>query len=229
MKLIIALALFTTSVAAQDGPQAFTLPAGCTAFLTVQSNACVVDHHFTCDGDPAGNQRRISLDEQGMTYMGTIDAQTQWLDSYHPLNNHTETLESDPIDRASIDELIETGIDTYDFQTLSDEIGVTRYVGADLLTGRQIEIDGISLSETTYDITAYSGDGTFLWSSKGHEFISRDWRMFLSGSGVIKTPTDEYDDEDTPVEFVFPGEPGFLSPNPKYGCGVMMSKMAINQ
>ena len=62
----------TSSAMAQT--ETFALPAGCTAFLTVQSKACSVEHHFTCEGDPAGHQRRVALNEEGMTYLGTIDA-----------------------------------------------------------------------------------------------------------------------------------------------------------
>ena len=35
--------------------QTFSLPGGCTAYLTVQMSSCTVSHHFTCDGDPAGS------------------------------------------------------------------------------------------------------------------------------------------------------------------------------
>lgn len=233
MKFIIPLALiaapFATPTLAQDGPQVFSLPAGCTPYLTVQMSACNVDHHFTCEGDPEGEQRNISLDEQGMTYMGSIDFETQWMHSFHPLNGHSEQLESNPVDRANFSELVSTGVDTYDFKTLSDEIGVTRYVGADTLTGREVEIDGVTLSETTYNITAYDGQGTFLWSTEGKEYISRDWRMFLSGSGNVTTPTEEYEDNNNPVEFIFPNEPGFMSANPKFGCGLMMSSAPMTQ
>lgn len=216
---ITALAIAPASVAAAQ----FGLPAGCTAYLTVQDRSCGVDHHFRCEGDVAGTQRRVSLSETGMTYMGQIDAGTQWLQSYHPLSGHTEELEPNPLERASLSELIATGVDDYDFQTLSAEIGVTRYVGRDTLTGTTVEIDGITLEETTYDLTAYASDGSMMWQSEGREFISRDWRMFLSGKGRVNTPTDSFDRDNTPMEFIFPGEDGFLSTKPKYGCGVMMS------
>lgn len=205
------------------GATVFSLPAGCTAYLTVQDRSCSVEHHFTCEGDPTGTQRRVSLDEQSMTYMGQIDAETQWLESYHPLSGHTERLESNPAERASFSELIATGADDYDFKTMSAEIGVSRYVGRDTLTGNTVEIDGVTLEETTYDLTAYAADGSVMWQSKGREFINRDWRMFLSGRGTVTTPTDTFERDNTPMEFVFPDEAGFLSTKPKYGCGVMMS------
>ncbi len=216
---IVAASLLPMSMAAQE----FGLPAGCTAFVTVQDSSCGVEHHFTCAGDAAGTQRRVSLSEDAMTYMGQIDAETQWLESYHALSGHTERLESNPQERASFSALTSTGADDYDFKTLSAEIGETRYVGRDTLTGKTVEIDGITLEETTYDLTAYAADGSVMWRSKGREYITREWRMFLSGVGKITTPTDQFERDDTPMEFIFPGEAGFLSTKPKYGCGVMMS------
>ena len=206
----------------------FSLPAGCDAFLTVQAADCSVDHHFTCEGDPAGHKQRASLSEEGLTYLGTTDAETQWIRSFHPLSGHSERLEDSPADPASLKELVETGTDTYDFRTLSDEVGPTRYVGADTLTGRMITIDDVTLAETSYQITAFDAEGNEMWTSKGNEFISTDWQMFLAGTGTVTTPRDTFERDGSPVEFIFPGEPGFLSANPKHGCGVVMSSLQVD-
>ena len=223
MKLALALIALAAPAAAQDTPATFSLPAGCEAFVTVQSESCQVDHHFICQGDPAGHKRRVSLDEQGMTYTGVTDDETQWISSFHVLSGHTEVLENEPAAPASLSELIATGADDFDFRTLSDEIGTTRYVGRDTLTGRQITIDDVTLDETTYDITAFDGAGNEIWSAQGREFISRDWRMFLAGTGTVTTSDGTFDRSNRPVEFIFPGEPGFLSASPKHGCGVAIS------
>ncbi len=219
-----AALLLATPVFAQDS---FSLPAGCTAFLTVQGADCSVDHHFTCTADPAGHKQRVSLDEQGLTYLGTTDEETQWIRSFHPLSGHSEQLESNPADPASLTELIETGRDSYDFITLSEEVGPTRYVGEDRLTGKSVVIDGVSILETEFEITAFAADGTQIWASSGHEFINPDWKSFLSGTSVIQTTTDSFERDGRPVEFIFPGEQGFLSANPKHGCGVVMSSFEV--
>ncbi|MEO1639514.1 MAG: hypothetical protein AAFU41_09755 [Pseudomonadota bacterium] len=223
MRAALALILLAGPAAAQSVPQTFSLPAGCTAFVTVQSESCQVDHHFTCQNDPAGHQRRVSLDEGGVVYVGEIDGETQWINSFHVLSGHSERLEADPVEPASLSDLIAQGVDDYDFRTMSDEIGITRYVGQDTLTGRQITIDGVTLDETTYDITAFDEAGNEVWAAEGREFISRDWRMFLSGRGTVTTSEGTYDRTNQPVEFIFPGEPGFLSVSPKHGCGVAVS------
>lgn len=223
MKHVAALILLAVPAVAQERPETFGLPAGCDAFVTVQGTSCQVEHHFTCAGDPEGHQRRVSLDERGLTYAGQIDNETQWIASFHALTGHSEQLESNPAEPASLSELIETGEDEYDFRTMSDMFGETRFVGRDTLTGRQVTIDGVTLDETSYDITAYDAAGNEIWSSQGNEFISRNWRTFLSGTGTVTTAEDTFEKDDRPVEFIFPGEPGFLSAQPKYGCGLAIS------
>lgn len=210
-----------------QGPATFSLPAGCTAFVTVQNTSCEVEHHFTCNNDAAGMKRRVSLDEQGLTYVGQTDDEAQWIASFHVLAGINETLAPDPVDPASLTELFATNLDTWDFRTLSAEVGETRYVGQDSLTGRQVTIDGVTLEETAYEITAFDASGAEIWSSSGNEFVSRDWRMFLSGTSTVTTAGGTTSRDNTPVEFIFPGEPGFLSASPKHGCGIAISSADI--
>ena len=223
MRLTLAPILFGLVLSTPLAAQPVDLPEGCEAYLTVQAKSCRVSHHFTCEADPEGWQRRIDIDAGGMSYFGAIDSETQWMESYHLLSGTTEYL-SDSVDRpASFTSLIETGVSDYDFTTTNDAGEVTRYVGTDRLTGETEEIDGVTLDRTDYDITAFDSEGEILWSSAGSEYISRDWRMFLSGVGTTTTPEEEWETDGSPVTFDFPGDPNFLSPEPQYGCGVVMS------
>jgi hypothetical protein len=224
--LTLALVTLGSPSFAQSQPEAqtFSLPAGCTAYLTVQSKECTVSHHFTCTNYSTGVQGRVDLDDIGATYIGTIDAETQWLNSFNPSTGSTETLEPGGAKPASFSELISTGSNDFDFSTRNDQTGLVHFVGNDTLTGTSVTIDGVTLEETTFHLTATAEDGTELWRTTGHEYISRDWRMFLSGTGETVTPAGSYKSDGSPVEFIFPGEPGFLSPNPKFGCGVVTSR-----
>ena len=159
-----------------------------------------------------------------MTYMGRIDSETQWIESFHVRTDSIERLSPSPVDPASFSELIETGLDSWDFQTESDRFAVTAYRGFDRLTGERVTIDGVTLDETEFEVTVTDGIGEFLWSVSGREFIHRDWRIFLSGVRTVTTRTDEYQTDGRPVDFIFPGEPGFLSAEPLHDCGEMMSK-----
>ncbi|TNC72464.1 hypothetical protein [Rubellimicrobium roseum] len=227
MRLFLALPLLLAAPAlAQEAPgpsRTFQPPQGCTAYLTVQASSCSVSHHFTCEADPEGWQRRVDMDEEGITYFGAIDRETQWVESFHVLSGSRETLAPNPKDPASFDALVSDGQDSFDFVTNSDPFGPTRFVGSDRLTGETVTIDGVTLDRTEYQITAYDAEGNESWRSTGNEYISRDWRMFLSGRSSVVAGEEVSEADDTPKEFIFPGERGFLSVNPKYGCGETMS------
>ncbi len=221
----LVLILMASPAVAQQAPT-FSLPQGCTAYVTVQMRSCTLSHHFRCEADPEGYQRRVDLNQDGLTYVGSIDAEAQWIESFHALSGHTERLGPGNTDPASFSELVAKGVDSYDFETTSPEIGTQRFVGEDRLTGRTVTVNGVTLEETEYHITAYAEDGSEQWTSAGHEFINREWRTFLSGVSHITTPSDSFDDDDTPMSFAFPGDPGFLTTQPKFGCGAIMSKRA---
>lgn len=221
------LLLPLTLPAAAQETRSFQPPQGCEAYLTVQMASCTVSHHFRCAADPADWQRRVDIDEGGITYFGAIDGQTRWMESFHPLTGHSERLAPANPDEANFDELLATGEDSWDFTTLSDEIGPTRYVGRDRLTGETEVIDGVTLERTEFEIVAYDAEGNEIWRGAGREFISRDWRMFLAGTATYVVDGETSESDDTPVEFIFPGEPGFLSISPKHGCGAMMSGLPL--
>lgn len=218
MKTALTLAVLAAPLSAQE----FSLPTGCEGFVTIQGSACTVGHYFRCEGDQNGEQRRATLDEDGLTYVGRISGEAEWLESFHLRSGHTERLESSA-DSMSMTELLTNSVDTWDFTTDSVEIGKSQYVGMDRLTGESVEIDGVTLLRTEYVLTAYDAAGTEAWRSEGREFVHPEWRMFIGGESSYITSDDRFDSDDTPVEFIFPGEPGYLSVNPKYGCGAQMS------
>lgn len=219
MKTTAMIAVLAASpLAAQE----FSLPQGCEGYLTIQNASCTVSHYFHCSEDTDGEQRRATLDEEGLTYVGLINSEAEWLESFHLRSGHTERLESS-VSRMSMSELLSNDINTWEFTTESAEIGQTTYVGMDRLTGESVEIDGITLLRTQYELRALDANGDEAWRSEGSEFVSPEWRMFIGGTSSFITSDDRFDSDDTPVEFIFPGEPGYLSVNPKHGCGVQLS------
>ena len=219
IRYALALLLLPLPAAAQT----FGLPQGCTAYVTIQSRGCTVTHLFTCEGDPAGHQRRAVLGEEGLQYVGVIDAETQWIESWHVEAESTDRLLPDPVDPASFSDLIATGRDTFDFSTLSDDTWITIFRGQDELTGETVVIDGVTLERTAFAVVATDPDGTEVWRVTGSEFIHRDWRTFLSGTRTTVNSTGTFDSDGTPMEFIFPGEEGFLSSSPRHDCGALMS------
>lgn len=215
---IFALMLLAGPAVAQDN---FSLPAGCTGYVTVQKRGCIVSHLFTCQNDPAGYQRRVDMTEAGLVYLGTTDAETNWIESTHIAAGYTETLVPGAADPASFTELLASGRDTWDFVIAASDGYSTRNVGSDEIADPQVVIDGVALQMTHFTIRVTDPDtGKELWRGTGQEYINPDWRTFLSGARTITTPSDTYDTDNTPVEFAFPGEAGFLSSKPRYDCSV---------
>ena len=203
----------------------FQPPAGCAAYVTVQSASCAVEHQFTCAGDPAGSRRRVLMDEAGIVLADLIDRETQWLEANYFDAGATETLSPSNPDPASLDALLSTGVDSYDFTTESANYGLTRYVGEDRLTGETVVIDGVALDVSSFHMTAYDAAGAKLWTRRGGGFVSRDWRTFFAGREVSTVNGAPEELDDTPVDFVFPGEEGFLSTTPRHGCSQLMSAL----
>lgn len=215
---LAVLILLASPVVAQDS---FSLPAGCTGYVTIQKRGCVVSHLFTCQGDPAGYQRRVDMTETGIGYAGTTDAETNWVESTHIAAGYSETLSPDSVDLASFTQLLATGHDDWDFVTVASDGYSSRNIGTDDIRDRNVVIDGVALQMTDFVIRVTDPvTGAFIWSGVGQEYIHPEWRTFISGVRTITTPTETYDTDNSPVEFVFPGEQGFLSVKPRYDCSV---------
>lgn len=219
----LTLAALAVSAGSSVSAGSYALPAGCTGKVTVQQRSCLVSHIFTCSNDPEGYTRRVDLDDEGMTYVGAIDSETQWIESFSPRAGDLSMLDEGARDAASFSELLETGIDTYDFTTSSNAFGTTRYIGTDKLTGETETIDGVTLERTEFDIRAFDSGGRQIWEARGKEYINREWRVFFSGQRTVTDLTSTFEEDDRPVTFSFPGDAGFLASEPQYDCGAILS------
>ena len=223
--LTLALLLPGPAALAQGRPT-YALPEGCTAYVTMQKRGCVVTHLFTCQGDPVGHQRRVDIDEDGPSYFGLIDRETQWIESQHLVAGRTERLLPDPPDAASLSTLLATGRDDFDFVTRDSDGFETRFTGYDTLTGETEEIDGVTLDVTEFFVIATdAATGAEVWRVTGSEYISRDWRTFVSGRSEYLSGGEQFTNDLRPVTFHFPGEAGFLARSPIHDCGALMSSL----
>lgn len=212
--------------------ETFTPPEGCTAHLTIQSRGCSVSHFYTCEADPKGHQWRADFGYEGQFYESRIDSETQWIESYEvdPFGSGArvrETLDPAPRDPASFSELVETGLDSFDFNLTKETGEKTRVTGFDRLTGETALIDGVTLKQTEFEYTQTDSEGNVLRHAKGHEYISEDYRTFLAGQS-------EWEGEDgswtvingAPITFINPGEPGFGATKPLFECDGQMSSLS---
>ncbi|SLN70971.1 hypothetical protein [Roseisalinus antarcticus] len=216
MRLVLPLAVLAGPALADA---ALTLPPGCEATLTVQERGCSVRVVMTCESDGPGVRRDLVFEQEGMTFMSTTDPEGQWLTSSFLASGGSEVLEDSPADRISMSNMLATGEDPYDFVMLSEEYGDTRYIGSDRLTGGQAVIDGVIMPYGEWGYVAYDAAGQEIFRSEGDEYVATGWRIHLTGKSRTTYPDGSVEQLDyTPVDFILPGEDGFLSPVPLYGC-----------
>jgi hypothetical protein len=222
MKHLILCSLLLSSPALAG---TWETPAGCEAFLTVQSKACRVSHYYTCQGDAPGEQWRVDIDQEGPFFYSKIDSEAQWLESYDPIK---QTLDPAPADPASFSELLASGVDTWDFTLSKADGSGSRATGYDRLTGTSVLIDGVTLSQTEIEFTEYDLNGTVLRQSRGNEYAHPDWRLFFAGPGETDLGDGKWLPIDgSPVDFVFPGEEGFLALQPIYDCDALTASVPV--
>lgn len=223
---ILAAALAASLPGAMVAQGTFSPPAGCAGTLTIQNRGCLVTHVWQCEADDPGLQWVALFTEAGPFQVKQVDAEFQWLTTFYLMPARTEVMEVPAPDPESLTELFETGYDTYDFTTVAEGFGGSRrFTGFDRITGRT-EIDGEPLRTTEYGYEVRLADGTVVSRREGRQYVSERHRIFILGQSW------EVDAEDAatdfrPVEFIYPGEPGFLAARPIYGCGEMMSALPV--
>lgn len=198
-------------VAAQ---QMFSTPEGCTGTLTVQQKGCVLVNVWSCEADAPGDQWLALIGQGGLFSVQKVDDEFQWLEAYKVSGN--ETLQTPAPDPASLTELFANQIDTWDF-TIITEDGPERNVGFDMLTGETTVIDGVTLLQTEYEGRTLDADGNEIDAGSGRQYVSEDLRLFFFGESWDAATPDVVNDMG-PVEFIFPGEPGFFADQPIYEC-----------
>lgn len=222
MKALLAVPLLLLAQPALAG--SFVAPEGCTAYLTVQARGCYVANHYRCEADPAGHKWRADFDQEGPYFVSRIDDETQWIESIELSPRVTQTLDPNPQDPASFSDLVSTGYDSFAFDLSKDNGEHSSVRGFDRLTGKTVTIDGVTLDETEFEYTETDDAGNILRRARGNEYISREWRMFFSGSSEWEQPDGQWLPlEGSPVEFIRPGEPGFGATQPLFDCDAMMS------
>lgn len=200
--------------------QTFSVPDGCTGVVTVQQRGCLLVNVWQCEADPEGDKWIGLFTENGPFSIQHVDREFQWLESFKATGNENLILPAP--DPSSMTELLENGIDTFEF-VIQKAGGAERNVGFDALTGVEIEIDGEPLLETEFEGRTLAEDGTEIDSGTGNQLVSVKHRMFFFGKSPTENGSDDVIDL-SPVEFIYPDEPGFFATMPKFECGVIESK-----
>lgn len=208
----------------------FTPPAGCRLEVTVQNRSCSVSQYYRCESDAEGDQRSAIFGRDGLMHLSRIDAETRWMESSNPNTGLTDWLVDEAEDHASFRTLLETGRDDFDFWTESNTGERLHHKGFDILTGEKVTIDGIELEKTEFELVTTDSAGEVLITRKGQQFISRAFGRFYGG---IETQGDwtgqRRETNDSPVRFIFPGQPGFGSTTPQFDCEQLMTQHLQNE
>ena len=217
---LCVLALVLPLPAAAAGP--FQPPQGCTTTMTVRARACRVSNHYTCTADVPGDKWRADFDQEGMFFLSRTDIESQWVESFDLNPTVRQTLDPGASDPASFTELL-GGSDTFAFGLTRDDGEETDVTGFDRLTGKTVVIDGITLQETEFKFTESDRSGAVLRRSKGFEYVNADWRLFFAGPSEWDDGTGYVPIDGSPLQFVFPGEPGFGATQPLFDCDPVLS------
>ncbi len=214
-----ALAFVTLLTAMPVSAGTFTAPESCELFMTVQSRGCRVSNHFRCSANAPGDQWRADFDQEGIFFQSRINSEAEWVESLEFFPDTRQTLDTGAPDASSFTNLLASGLDTFEFGLSKDNGERTRVTGFDRLTGRNVTIDGVTLQETEFDFTETDLDGNLMRQSNGREYIHPDWRMFFSGPSQWNGGDGQFLPLDgSPMQFIFPGEPGFAATQPIFEC-----------
>ena len=224
---VMRFVLVMTALLAMPLPAAagtFNPPEGCTSWLTVQSRACRVSHYYKCTADVPGDQWRADFDQDGIFFVSRIDSETQWVESYDLFPTVRQTLDPNPEDPASFSDLLAGGTDSFAFGLSKDDGQQSLVNGFDRLTGREVTIDGITLKETEFQFRETDRDGNLMRQSRGNEYIHPEWRNFFAGPSEWDGGEGYVPVDGSPVQFIFPDEPGFASTEPLFECDAVLSR-----
>lgn len=205
------------------GAANFTPPQGCKLEITVQNRSCTVSQHYRCSSDAPGDQWVTYFTREGATYQSRIDRETRWMESTDLRSGLTDLLQEGAKDNASFSALLKNGRDDFDFWTKANDGERLHHVGHDELTGEKVQIDGVALEVTRFQLTTFNEQGDELIRRQGQQFISRAQGRFYGGIESSDDWTGATEKtNDSPVTFAFPGQPGFGSTVPEYDCDLQM-------
>ena len=220
---LIATCIGVPAMAAET----FSPPAGCTGTLTVQMRSCLVTNVWTCAADAPGEQWVSLFTQEGPWQVRKVDSDFQWLTTYYANPPEVETIVLPAVDPSDLDQLITTRNDTYDFIVSSDSGSPSqRFVGYDRLTGESVQIDGETLLRTEFAYDQFDPSGEIVSSAAGRQYVSATHRLFFFGEDWNAATPSQITDA-SPVQFIYPGEAGFMSANPKYDCGAVLSSFPV--
>ena len=214
--LPIALFLLATPGAAKTWNPA----SGCTPFVTVQMKQCMVGNVAACGEGKSGTYQILSSGAAGPMKLTQADKEGWALTEQSFESALFLRLKKGGRQPYSLSRLLSNGAMEWDYKSKFDTApGPVSRKGSERLTGKTRKVDGVALTAYRYEETWTESDGG-VQTFSGIGYAQAEWRLELSGtleSHDFDGATSRQDN--TPVEFIFKGDDGFMSMVPTVGCG----------
>ncbi|MBN7786455.1 hypothetical protein JYP51_16125 [Ponticoccus gilvus] len=199
----------------------FEPPAGCAVYLTTQNRGCRVVNHYSCPAVHPDHRWSHRFVPGSGAWVSRIDGDAQWVESGPEAEPDWMRTQWPVEDSGSVSELIETGVDAYDFIQRSRSGITERVSGFDKVIG-EVVVDGEPLLRTQFEATYRDVNGSVTRQVRGEEYVSAKHGRFFGDRLIEMRDGREIARHSRgPVEFVYPGEEGFRSLDPQYDCDVI--------
>lgn len=215
--------------------ETFTPPQGCKLEVTVQNRGCVVYQHYSCGKEAEDHQYRIKFDAEGVTDVLVSDLDGAWITVNYPRasfsSKYIEKKGDHPISFSGLQNGGRYEVNFIREITEGFAAGnIIQDTGSAELTGKAITINGKELLEVKYSVTTKIGNVGSETHANGYSFLDAELgRLYGEVTEVSFAPGDVKKFDERPVEVILPGEEGFESINPKYGCGQDLSQNLSNR
>lgn len=215
---LACLFIFWASTAGSAEDQA-VFPETCAPRLTVQAVDCTVTHYATCETDGGGGVMQVRFNGAGVRETQILDADN------HPLRIFSGAVDlafdqTTPADRMSSSVLLSEGADGYAF-TMSSARGPIRrmtFFGNDELIAEPFSANGFSFQKLRgrYVRTLHLNGGTVTIAVEAEQYVAETFGFFVPIKETQTQMSRKVMSDQTPVDFLKPGDAGFLSARPLY-------------
>lgn len=216
---VIAVAVASLPPVASANPT-MALPDGCHGRLTIQLENCSLLNHWRCDGQPADHYWVSTFDDTGSEVQRRLMRDLTLLEM--AAGPGGEQITAEVIDDEALENLWQTGRDTYDSIHSTDTLGPFRRVtGISERTGETRIVD---------QITLHGVRSTSQFSDMAGATSRKTVLQYITGAAPIWVP-DRVIDEDTgdvilsfgPTDFIWPDDPDFMTTRPVENCADPLS------
>jgi hypothetical protein len=229
MRKFVIFAVLTALPNATLAEALFPRDASCTHELTVQYASCTVKTYFVC-GPDAGTIRaeEVEPDKSRVALLYDrnlsliVGGDAMGLSRTYPVQGTVISLDWDALMAGQ-----ET---TYQMEMVMEMFGLTRsgpYLGKFRLGRDSIVVSEIQLVPLIEDANWELPEPIGTITGRQTHYISDDLDFPIFGEGSSSMKGNNKSNGKIPAEILFPGDPGFESEQPKYGCPGLSSLSGV--